>query len=50
MPKAWQNRLKQEWAVADQAGRERLLAVYQDEIDKLSPRQRETLTEKLSET
>jgi hypothetical protein len=46
----FRHRLLQEWAAADRAERERLLAVYGDDIEKLPPREREALLEKLAET
>jgi hypothetical protein len=45
----FQARLIEEWATANRAERERLLAIHADEIEKLSPREREALLEKLGE-
>jgi DNA-binding transcriptional MerR regulator len=43
---SWQDRFLQEWAVANHAERERLMAVYEDAINELPPREREALMEK----
>ncbi len=46
---SWRDRLLQEWATADSEERERLLQIYKDKIDKLSPQERERLMEDLAD-
>jgi hypothetical protein len=43
----WQLRLYEEWSVADQAERARLLEVHKDDIGLLSERDRERFLENL---